>query len=319
MRLVRNSATSRQFDNAPAGVAAKSGTQLAGQGGFDAMPNGPIGRPAAHGSQPMITARNVIISYPGTRSGPAVIDGVDLAIGAGSIVSLIGPSGCGKSTLLKAMAGLVAPTQGQIEVAGTSAAATAQRRLVGLVFQEANLLPWKSALENAAFLLQVSDRSVSRKEAHERAADNLKLVGLGHALQKLPSQLSGGMRQRVSIARALTLNPQILLMDEPFGALDAITREEMSYLMLDIWERTQKTIVLVTHSIDEAVLLSHDVHVMGAHPGRIICSITVPLGFPRNNASFADPRFRETEMLLRDRLIESHGGRGGTASAEERK
>jgi NitT/TauT family transport system ATP-binding protein len=261
----------------------------------------------------MITARNVAISYPGTRNGPPVIQDIDLAIRDGSIASLIGPSGCGKSTLLKAIAGLVTPSQGHMEVAGVSPAEAAKRRLVGLVFQEANLLPWKTALENAAFLLQVSDKSIPNKVARERAVENLKLVGLGDSLMKLPSQLSGGMRQRVAVARALTLNPQILLMDEPFGALDAITREEMSYLMLEIWERTQKTIVLVTHSIDEAVLLCHDVHVMGVKPGRIVCSITVPLDFPRGSHSFADPRFRETEILLRDRLIESHGRRRATS------
>ena len=267
----------------------------------------PASRAGQAGDRAMITARDVAISYPGTKQGPAVLQDINLAIRDGSIVSLIGPSGCGKSTLLKAMAGLVDASQGQIEVAGVAPAEAAKRRLVGLVFQEANLLPWKTALENAAFLLQVSDKSVSTKDARALAAENLKLVGLGEALGKLPSQLSGGMRQRVSIARALTLNPQILLMDEPFGALDAITREEMSYLLLDIWERTRKTIVLVTHSIDEAVLLSHDVHVMGVQPGRILCSITVPLAFPRSSASFADGRFRETEILLRERLIESHG------------
>jgi NitT/TauT family transport system ATP-binding protein len=266
-----------------------------------------IGAQAGKTGPAMITAENIAISYPGVKNGPAIIQDINLSIRDGSIVSLIGPSGCGKSTLLKAIAGLVPPARGRMDIAGVTPQEAAQRRLVGLVFQEANLLPWKTALDNAAFLLQVSDKSIPAKEARERAAENLRLVGLGEALTKLPSQLSGGMRQRTSIARALTLNPQILLMDEPFGALDAITREEMSYLILDIWERTGKTIVLVTHSIDEAVLLSHEVHVMGVKPGRIVCSITVPLAFPRNSQSFADPRFRETEILLRDRLIESHG------------
>jgi NitT/TauT family transport system ATP-binding protein len=319
MRLVKTSAKHQHPGDTPSEPETAQPDQESGASRRSSVsPAVPLST-AASGFQQMITARNVVITYPGTRTGPAVIDGVDLTIGAGNIVSLIGPSGCGKSTLLKAIAGLVLPTKGQIDVAGTSARIAAQRRLVGLVFQEANLLPWKSALENAAFLLRISDRTVSRKAAEERAAANLELVGLGHALRKLPSQLSGGMRQRVSIARALTLNPEILLMDEPFGALDAITREEMSHLMLDIWERTRKTIVLVTHSIDEAVLLSHDVHVMGAHPGRIICSITVPLDFPRGSTSYADPRFRETEMLLRDRLVESHGRQGNTLTGGDRK
>jgi NitT/TauT family transport system ATP-binding protein len=290
-------------------VASERATSRASTGnpteGFPGAPD------QLKGAAPMITAEDIAITYPGMKYGPAVIQDINLSIPDGSIVSLIGPSGCGKSTLLKAIAGLVLPTKGRMNVAGVAPKEAAQRRLVGLVFQEANLLPWKSALDNAAFLLQVSDKTIPAREARERAAENLKLVGLSEALAKLPSQLSGGMRQRVSIARALTLNPQILLMDEPFGALDAITREEMSYLILDIWERTGKTIVLVTHSIDEAVLLSHEVHVMGVKPGRIVCSITVPLDFPRNSQSFADPRFRETEILLRDRLIESHGRRSG--------
>ena len=136
---------------------------------------------------------------------------------------------------------------------------------------------------------------------------NLKLVGLEGAAGKLPRELSGGMRQRVAMARALTLSPQILLLDEPFGALDAITREEMSYLLLDIWEQTGKTVVLVTHSIDEAVLLSRDVHVMGARPARIIERVTVPLPYPRGQSSFGDARFRETEAILREYLLASHG------------
>ncbi len=254
----------------------------------------------------LIAAEGLTIAYPGYGSTPAVLQDVDLHIAPGQIVSLIGTSGCGKSTLLKAIAGLVTPSRGSIRIAGQTPQEAARRRLVGLVFQEANLLPWKTALDNAAFLLTVSDSTISKSAARERARTNLQLVGLEHAVDKLPSQLSGGMRQRVAIARALTLDPQILLMDEPFGALDAITREEMSYLLLDIWERTQKTIVLVTHSIDEAVLLSHTVHVMGSRPARIVHSIDVPLPQPRNNHSFADPQFRETEIILRGRLLEHH-------------
>jgi NitT/TauT family transport system ATP-binding protein len=254
----------------------------------------------------LIAAEDLTIAYPGYSQSPAVLAHVNLAIASGQIVSLIGTSGCGKSTLLKSIAGLVTPSQGVIRVAGQTPQEAARRRLVGLVFQEANLLPWKTALDNAAFLLTVSDPTISKATARDRALANLKLVGLEHAVDKLPAQLSGGMRQRVAIARALTLDPQILLMDEPFGALDAITREEMSYLLLDIWERTQKTIVLVTHSIDEAVLLSHTVHVMGSRPARIVHSIDVPLPHPRNNHSFADPQFRETEIVLRDRLLEHH-------------
>jgi NitT/TauT family transport system ATP-binding protein len=182
--------------------------------------------------------------------------------------------------------------------------------MIGLVFQDATLLPWKSAIENAAFLLQTADKSISRKQATERAATMLSLVGLAGAERKRPSQLSGGMRQRVAIARALALDPEVLLMDEPFGALDAITREEMSRSLLDIWERTGKTIVLVTHSIDEAVFLSREVHVMGATPGRIIETLPIALSHPRTEESFAEPAFTSAETHLRRLLIESHRSKG---------
>jgi NitT/TauT family transport system ATP-binding protein len=237
---------------------------------------------------------------------------IDFKVERGAFVSLIGPSGCGKSTLLKVIAGLVAPTSGSVRVAGLTPREAARRRLLGLVFQEANLLPWKSALENAAFLLEVADKSLTRKAARERAHEILKLVGLDAALDKRPAQLSGGMRQRVAIARALTLDPEILLMDEPFGALDAITREEMSYFLLDIWQRTCKTVVLVTHGIDEAVFLSRRVHVMGLRPARIVDTLEIPLPYPRNEQSFGDPQFWAMEQRLRALLLRSHG-RGSAA------
>jgi NitT/TauT family transport system ATP-binding protein len=262
----------------------------------------------------LISAEDLALGYPGsgafpksTGGGTNVIEHVTLKVPRGAIVSLIGPSGCGKSTLLKAIAGLVAPTAGTMTVGGTTPAEAARRRQVGMVLQDATLLPWKSALDNAGFLLSLAAPELGRAEIRARAKENLRLVGLEGSEDKLPRQLSGGMKQRVAIARALTLSPEILLLDEPFGALDAITREEMSYLLLDIWERTQKTIVLVTHSIDEAVLLCSDVHVMGAKPARIIERVTVPLPYPRDQHSFEDVRFRETEAMLREHLLASHG------------
>jgi NitT/TauT family transport system ATP-binding protein len=258
----------------------------------------------------LISAEDLALGYPGSAAFPGgtnVIQHVDLKVPRGAIVSLIGPSGCGKSTLLKAMAGLVAPTGGTITVGGTTPAEAARRRQVGMVLQDATLLPWKSALDNAGFLLSLAAPELGGVEIRARARENLRLVGLEGSETKLPRQLSGGMKQRVAIARALTLAPEILLLDEPFGALDAITREEMSYLLLDIWERTQKTIVLVTHSIDEAVLLCSDVHVMGAKPARIIERVAVPLPYPRDQRSFEDARFRETEAVLREHLLASHG------------
>jgi NitT/TauT family transport system ATP-binding protein len=193
-----------------------------------------------------------------------------------------------------------------VRVAGISPHEAVKARLIGLVFQEATLLPWKNALENAAFLLMTADDTIKRSEAMDRAAAMLRLVGLAGAETKSPSQLSGGMRQRVAIARALALDPEVLLMDEPFGALDAITREEMSEFLLDVWERTGKTVVLVTHSIDEAVFLSREVHVMSTGPARIIETLPISLPHPRTEDCFSDPAFAAAENHLRGLLIESH-------------
>jgi NitT/TauT family transport system ATP-binding protein len=261
-------------------------------------------------SRALISARAIAVDFVVHGRNQRVLRGIDLAVPKGSFVSLIGPSGCGKSTLLKVLAGLIPPSEGDVTVAGLAPREAAKNRMIGLVFQDATLLPWKSAIENAAFLLQTADKSISRQQATERAATMLSLVGLAGAEGKRPSQLSGGMRQRVAIARALALDPEVLLMDEPFGALDAITREEMSRSLLDIWERTGKTIVLVTHSIDEAVFLSREVHVMGATPGRIIETLPIALSHPRTEESYAEPAFTSAEAHLRRLLIESHRSKG---------
>jgi NitT/TauT family transport system ATP-binding protein len=260
-----------------------------------------------------IVARGVAVDFGDRRRRQRVLHEVDLAVPKGSFVSLIGPSGCGKSTLLKVLAGLIAPAAGAVTVAGLAPEEAVKHRIIGLVFQEATLLPWKSAVENAAFLLMTADKAIARGAAMERAHEMLRLVGLEAAAFKRPSELSGGMRQRVAIARALALDPEVLLMDEPFGALDAITREEMSRSLLDIWQRTGKTVVLVTHSIDEAVFLSREVHVMGTHPGRIIETLPIALPHPRTEDSFSDPAFGRAEARLRGLLIESHGRPGGRA------
>jgi NitT/TauT family transport system ATP-binding protein len=255
-----------------------------------------------------IDARNIAVDFLLEGRRQRVLSGINLAVPKGSIVSLIGPSGCGKSTLLKVLAGLITPTEGHVTVDGIAPREAAKRRVIGLVFQDATLLPWKNALENAAFLLQSADDSLSKADAMAKAAAMLKLVDLDGVERKMPSQLSGGMRQRVAIARALALDPQVLLMDEPFGALDAITREEMCRCLLDIWERTSKTIVLVTHSIDEAVFLSREVHVMGTNPARIIESLPITLPQPRSDDSFSEPMFKAAEKRLRTLLFESKRG-----------
>ncbi len=266
----------------------------------------PKGAASLHQTAAHIFARGVAVDFAVDGRRQRVLNDINLMVPKGSFVSLIGPSGCGKSTLLKVMAGLVTPSEGEMRVAGISPQDAVKAKLIGLVFQEATLLPWKNAIENAAFLLMTADETVKRSEAMDRAAAMLRLVGLEDAEKKRPPQLSGGMRQRVAIARALALDPEVLLMDEPFGALDAITREEMSECLLDIWERTHKTVVLVTHSIDEAVYLSREVHVMGTGPGRIIETLPILLPHPRSEESYSDPAFSAAESRLRSQLIESH-------------
>ena len=260
----------------------------------------------ANAATPLIDARDIAVDFYLEGRCQRVLQEINLAVPKGSFVSLIGPSGCGKSTLLKVLAGLIVPTEGSVSVDGIVPREAAKRRIIGLVFQDATLLPWKNAIENAAFLLMTADDSITKADAFARAAAVLKLVGLDDAEKKMPSQLSGGMRQRVAIARSLALDPEVLLMDEPFGALDAITREEMSRFLLDVWERTGKTIVLVTHSIDEAVFLSNEVHVMGTGPARIIETLPITLAQPRTADSFADPAFKTAQQRLRRLLIESH-------------
>jgi NitT/TauT family transport system ATP-binding protein len=253
----------------------------------------------------LIDARNIDVDFFVQGRRQHVLHDIDLTVPRGSFVSLIGPSGCGKSTLLKVLAGLIVPTAGQVTVDGIAPQEAAKQRIIGLVFQEATLLPWKNAIENAAFLLMTADNVIAKSDALARAADMLKLVDLDGAEKKMPAQLSGGMRQRVAIARALALDPQVLLMDEPFGALDAICREEMNRCVLDIWERTGKTMVLVTHSIEEAVFLSREVHVMGTGPARIIETLPINLPQPRNEESFTNPEFKMAQQRLRSLLIES--------------
>jgi NitT/TauT family transport system ATP-binding protein len=275
-----------------------------------ADPSAPdLARAEAAGPAPLpahISARGLAVDFTVQGRRQRVLNDIDIAVPKGNFVSLIGPSGCGKSTLLKVMAGLIAPSEGEVQVAGVSPQEAVNARLIGLVFQDATLLPWKNALENAAFLLMTADETIRRSEAFDRAAAMLRLVGLDGAEKKMPPQLSGGMRQRVAIARALALDPEVLLMDEPFGALDAITRDEMSGCLLDIWERTHKTVILVTHSIDEAVFLSREVHVMGTGPARIIETLPILLPHPRTADSYCDPAFTAAENRLRSLLMESH-------------
>ncbi len=251
----------------------------------------------------IIEAHRVDMAFVKGSASTLVLQDVSLAIRAGSFVSLLGPSGCGKSTLLKILGGLLEPTGGDVRVAGRPAADAVRHREVGIVFQQPVLLPWKTALKNTAFLRELIDGRSGRADAMARAQELLDLVGLSHAAHRLPSELSGGMAQRVSIARALALDPTILLMDEPFGALDEITRTRMNLSLLEIWSRLQKTVLFVTHSIAEAIFLSDEVFVMEAHPGRIRERLVIDLPRPRTADTPDDPRFNELASHLRHLLV----------------
>ena len=202
---------------------------------------------------------------------------IDLTIGKGEFVCLIGASGCGKSTLLRIIAGFEEPTAGEIQVHGKAITGPGSDR--GMVFQEYALFPWMTVRENIAF--GPRQRGVAKKDIGAITEDYLKLVGLERFAERFPSQLSGGMKQRVAIARVLANEANILLMDEPFGALDALTREQMQRELLEIWERTRVTVIFVTHSVEEAVLLADRVVVMTAGPGRVEADIPIELARPR--------------------------------------
>jgi NitT/TauT family transport system ATP-binding protein len=263
-------------------------------------------RRAHIGPDNIISAKGVSVIMGADQKRQLILQNIDLSVGKGAFISLIGPSGCGKSTLLKVLAGLVRPTSGSVSIAGLAPGEAARKRMIGLVFQDANLLPWKNAVDNASMLLSIADKSMSRTALRARGQEMLELVGLGDSAHKRPNELSGGMRQRVAIARALALDPAVLLMDEPFGALDAITRDSMGQSLLEIWQRTGKTIVLVTHSIDEAIHLSRQVHVLGIKPGRITQSIDISLPYPRDLSVTENAEFVRLTVQLRSMLRASH-------------
>lgn len=215
---------------------------------------------------------------------------INLSIGEGEFVSLLGPSGCGKTTLLKCLDGLIPIDGGQIRVSGRPIKGPGRDR--AFVFQSFGLFPWRSVLGNVTLPLEAAGRSKAERE--EIAHRYIDMVGLSKFVDRHPHELSGGMQQRVGIARALALDPEILLMDEPFGALDAQTRELMQIELLQIWERTRKTVVFVTHSVDEAIFLSQRIAIMSARPGTIVRVLDVPFEYPRAEGEVKlDPAFAE--------------------------
>jgi NitT/TauT family transport system ATP-binding protein len=236
-----------------------------------------------------------------TADGPVdALSEIDLAIGHGDFVSLIGPSGCGKTTLLRVIADLERPTVGAITVNGVAPEEARRARAYGYVFQAPALYPWRNALRNVMLPLEVM--GLSRAERRARAARYLAMVNLEGFEQRFPWQLSGGMQQRVSIARALSFEPALLLMDEPFGALDEITRDHLNEQLLLLWRRTGKTVVFVTHSISEAVFLSTRIVVMSPRPGRIIDLIENPLPAERSLEERESLEFQKIAHRVREGL-----------------
>jgi NitT/TauT family transport system ATP-binding protein len=238
----------------------------------------------------------------GTPDAIEAVSSVSFIVPHGQFVAILGPSGCGKSTLLMMVGGLEPVTNGYIAVDG--APMIGPRASIGIMFQDSTLLPWKSALDNVLFPIKILKRPIATY--HDNAHALLGRVGLTGFAQKKPHELSGGMRQRVAICRALVYDPNVLLMDEPFSALDAITRDEMNALLLDVWEQYTKTALFVTHSIREAVMLADRVLVMTRRPATIVEDLTIPFPRPREMSIGESPEFNEICGHLRERIAESH-------------
>jgi NitT/TauT family transport system ATP-binding protein len=244
--------------------------------------------PAEAGS--CIRCSDVSVNFFKGEGSVTAIEHLTLDVARGEFLTLLGPSGCGKSTLLRLVAGLIQPSEGSVEVLGTTAEAARRRRSIGFVFQDAALLPWRTALENVALPIEVSQKGAHQRV--RRCEEMLEFMGLGARRYAYPHELSGGMRQRVSIARALVSNPKILLMDEPFAALDEITRDRLNEELRRIWKETGVTILFVTHGVYEAAYLGQRVLVLAANPGRIKEIVAVDLAEDRTL------RARETREFI---------------------
>jgi NitT/TauT family transport system ATP-binding protein len=263
-------------------------------------------RPAGAPAAPVVTLRAVNkIFEAGAGEAVVALKDINLEIQSNEFVSLIGPSGCGKSTLLRLVADLLTPTSGELLVNNKSPRQARLDRDYGFVFQAATLYDWRSVRRNVELPLEIM--GYSREQRRQRALEMLRLVELEQFARHYPWQLSGGMQQRVAIARALAFEPALLLMDEPFGALDEFTRERMNMELLKIWGKTGGTVIFVTHSIAEAVFLSNRVVVMSPRPGRITRVVEIDLPRPRNFETREDPRFFAAVTEVRESLREAYG------------
>ena len=258
--------------------------------------NGPASSVSPHAKGIAVQGLGVTFGLGGTEPVEA-LSPTDLDIQPGEFIALVGPSGCGKSTLLNVLAGFIKPTAGKALIGGEPVTRPCMDH--GVVFQDYALFPWLNVLDNVAFGLE--RQGMGKAERHARAREALGMVGLKDFAEKRPRQLSGGMKQRVAIARAFATDPSVILMDEPFGALDALTRRFLQHQLLEIWRRNQKTVVFVTHSVQEAVYLATRVVVMTARPGRIKLDQTIDLDHPRD---FSSEAFRDYEKLIYGQLDE---------------
>jgi len=258
-----------------------------------------LARPiAAETASPAVECRDLTVRFMSERRSVTALQRISITIPQGSLLTLLGPSGCGKSTLLRVIADTVQPTSGSVRVLSKTPAEARRNREIGFVFQDAALLPWRSAIDNVRLPLEVGGRHALPPGARG-PEELLALVGLAGWEKALPHELSGGMRQRVSIARALLGGPRVLLMDEPFGALDEITRDRLNEELLRIWRETGTTIVFVTHSIYEAAFLGQQVLMLAAHPGRVREIVAIDLPEPRHLSMRETPRFAEQAAHLR--------------------
>lgn len=258
----------------------------------------------------VLELRNLSKEIPARNGEPFVIfKNINLTVRDGEFVSIVGPSGCGKTTLLRVINGLLPASSGQIFIDGREHKEADSDLLMGFVFQGASLLPWRTSLKNV--LLGLEERKKKSKEAEQIARGYLELVGLSGFENHYPHELSGGMQQRVNLARALAVEPKILLMDEPFAALDAQTRAFMQLELLRIWSRTKKTVIFVTHMISEAILLSDRIVVFSHRPGQVRSEFAVPLIRPRDMDIKSDQRFVELENVVWKQIEEEVKAAGG--------
>jgi NitT/TauT family transport system ATP-binding protein len=256
---------------------------------------------AATAGRTLMRLKNVGITFDGKGGKVVAVEDFSTDVRAGEFVSIVGPSGCGKSTILRLIAGLIATTGGAIDIDGETPNEARLARRFGFVFQQSVMLPWRTAIDNVMLPSEVmAEATIPRREEAMRL---LERVGLKGYENLYPRQLSGGMRQRVSIARALSFKPPIMLMDEPFGALDALTRQKLHHLLLELWDANRKTVLFVTHDVAEAVFLSDRVLIMTPRPGRIESEVKIDLPRPRTDAIRSTPRYLALVDTILGKLI----------------